>query len=369
MAKTMWNRRRLFLIAAGVVLFDKNMYGDMSSMMVNGFSAVPLHGRGAFTEFPRRSKTGAISLRDSSLFSTASNTMPIDKEKNPGIGRIRAAITKVGMISYIASLCITLPLSMIPPELLRKARIISTTQREILSLRAGQFCARWCLRLIPFAKVNVIPPEDKGTSKEEPSVWVCNHTSMLDVFFLMAADKKLRGRNKRPIKIVYWKQLEANPVTRVLFKMCGFIPIDMAANAPGESNQYDRKSFKVFLKAAKKAFDDGFDIGILPEGQLNPSPEDGLLPVFSGAFTLAKMSRRPIKMMALNGAEKLWHPSKGMKVENNTVTVRGYPGGHKFESADDFTKTFTNVVGYFGAQGKDLDNLTEWLDKDKSLIL
>jgi hypothetical protein len=35
-------------------------------------------------------------------------------------------------------------------------------------------------------------------------------------------------------------------------------------------------------------------IGVLPEGQLNPMPEQGLLHVlFSGDLTLAKMSRQP----------------------------------------------------------------------------
>jgi hypothetical protein len=49
------------------------------------------------------------------------------------------------------------------------------------------------------------------------------------------------------------------------------------------------------LKSTKAAIEEGFDIGIMPEGQPNPMPEDGLQPIFSGAFTLAKMSRRPKK--------------------------------------------------------------------------
>ena len=144
--------------------------------------------------------------------------------------------------------------------------------------------------------------------------------------------------------------------------MCGFIPIQMEANEPGEDNKYDPKSFKIFLRAAKKAFTDGFDIGILPEGQLNPTPEAGLLPVFSGAFTLAKMSRRPIKMIAINGAHNIWHATDGIIAKERAVSLRAYPGGRKFESADDFSETFENVVGHFGATGKDVDNLDKWLD-------
>lgn len=274
------------------------------------------------------------------------------------------------MISFVLSQCIVLPIVLFPLQALFKTKLITKKQREVLSLKAGQLSARTCLRLIPFAKVDVTPSFDNSSSKEagdpEPSIWVCNHTSMLDVFIMLASDKKLRGKNRRPIKIVYWKQLEANPVTASLFRMCGFIPIDMEANAPGEQNKYDRKTFKAFLMGAKKAFEEGFDIGILPEGQLNPEPEKGLLPVFGGAYTLAKMSKRPIRFIALNGLEKLWHPVNGMDPIERNVKVRGYPGDLYFESADDFTDTFTNVVGKFGSSGQDISGVEELLSSKRN---
>jgi 1-acyl-sn-glycerol-3-phosphate acyltransferase len=140
----------------------------------------------------------------------------------------------------------------------------------------------------------------------------------------------------------------------------------MAANKAGEDNDYDLKSFKSMLKLSKQAFEDGFDIGILPEGQLNPSPEQGLLPCFPGAYTLAKMSKRPIKMMALNGVHNLWHPRDdiGMNVSNNKVKARVYPGGRRYKSGDEFLKTFQAVVGEFGTHAKDLPEpeLSQWLD-------
>ena len=36
------------------------------------------------------------------------------------------------------------------------------------------------------------------------------------------------------------------------------------------------------------------------------------------------------------------------------VKIRAYPKGKSFENGDDFKETFTKVVGYFGAKGKDL---------------
>jgi 1-acyl-sn-glycerol-3-phosphate acyltransferase len=163
-----------------------------------------------------------------------------------------------------------------------------------------------------------------------------------------------------------WKQLEDNPITKLLFRQCGFIPVQMSANKAGEDNDYDLKSFKALLKSTKKAFEEGFDIGILPEGQLNPEPEKGLLPCFPGAFTLARMSRRPIHMMALHGTHRLWHAKEeiGMTVTGRDVELKVYPGGRKFASSEEFLETFNAVVGQFASKGTDFEEaeLQAWLD-------
>jgi 1-acyl-sn-glycerol-3-phosphate acyltransferase len=81
---------------------------------------------------------------------------------------------------------------------------LNKTQSEKAALWTGQFCALWLLRVIPFVRLETVPHHE---ASPEPSIWVCNHTSMLDVFMLLAADKKLRGKKKRPIKIVYVSQI------------------------------------------------------------------------------------------------------------------------------------------------------------------
>jgi 1-acyl-sn-glycerol-3-phosphate acyltransferase len=266
------------------------------------------------------------------------------------------------MIAFVASMCVALPITLFPPFLLHRAKIISTQRKEKASLRTGQFCSRWLMRIIPFAKVKVLTDEEGGDP--EPSIWVCNHTSMLDIFFLLATDKKLRGKKKRPIKIVYWKDLEKNPITGLLFKMCGFIPVEMEANGNGNTNQYKTSSFKTLIKGIRKAFDEGWDIGILPEGQLNPSPENGLMPVFPGAFSMARMSKRPIRMMGIHGLNKLWHGDQkiGMTVTGREVKVRAYPFGRKFDNADEFVESFKSVVGHFGAKGYDHPDWQRWMN-------
>lgn len=146
----------------------------------------------------------------------------------------------------------------------------------------------------------------------------------------------------------------------------------MKANAAGEDNDYDIKSFKNLLKLTKQAFEEGFDVGILPEGQLNPHPTESLLPCFPGAYTLAKMSRRPIQMIALHGTHQLWHAREdiGMTVTGRDITVRAYPGGgRRYESSDEFLVTFQTVVGSFATTGTDLEvvELQAWLDGSKWL--
>ena len=156
--------------------------------------------------------------------------------------------------------------------------------------------------------------------------------------------------------------MEDNPVTKLLFQACGFIPVDMKANEHGQANEYDVQSFKSMLKLTKQAFQEGFDIGILPEGQLNPTPEQGLLPSFPGAFTLSKLSKRPIYMLAHWGVNGLWHPIHGVCGKSRQVKLRAYSQGRKFALVEEFVATFTQVVGHYGATGTDIDNYQGWLD-------
>lgn len=263
-------------------------------------------------------------------------------------------------MTYVASMCVALPITLLPPAILHKAKILSKNKKELVSLQIGQFCSRWLMRIIPFASIKILT-HDETKTEPGPSIWVCNHTSMLDIFVLLAVDKKLRNEKRRPIKIIYWKDLEKNPITGLLFKMCGFFAVEMEDNGNGNANQYKKSSFKALLKGIKQAFDEGFDVGILPEGQLNPTPEKGLLSVYPGAFSLARMSKRPIRMMGLYGLSNLWHPLDGMIATDREVKVTAYPIDCKFGSGEEFTETFKSVVGYFGANGEDHPQWKEWL--------
>jgi 1-acyl-sn-glycerol-3-phosphate acyltransferase len=105
------------------------------------------------------------------------------------------------MISYIVSMCIALPLTLAPIWILSKTQLVHKTQTEIWAHDVGQACARWLLTIMPFCEITVVT--DHQESGDEPTIWVCNHTSMLDTFILLASDFYLRGPNKRPIKAIY----------------------------------------------------------------------------------------------------------------------------------------------------------------------
>lgn len=292
----------------------------------------------------------------------------LTKEPTMELSPMESLWTKYGMIAYVAHMCAFLPIALFPTFLQARLNLLTKSEKERQALRVGQATARILMQCIPFIDLNVIPVPNISEIGEEPkpTVWVCNHVSMLDTFILLASDEELRGKNRRQIKSIYWKGLDANPIVKLLFTMAGFISVDMADNGNGHPNEYNRASFKKMLKETQQAIDDGFDLLVLPEGQLNPTPEKGLQPILPGAYALAKSSHRQIQMVALYGCHHLWHADEsiGMTVVGRNVTVRGYPPGREYSSPDEFKDAFSAIVGTFGSTGQDLPDkdLKFWLN-------
>ena len=157
-----------------------------------------------------------LASRTTSLVLTSSKSMDVDgstvngspslfskKDKSSqDISKLSAFLSKIGLMAYIASMCLALPIALFPPYLLHRFNLISRVKQQNMALANGQFCARWLLRLIPFCKVTCHSTPEKEIDPQ-PSVWVCNHTSALDIFILLARDFEMRGNKKRPIKIIY----------------------------------------------------------------------------------------------------------------------------------------------------------------------
>lgn len=75
------------------------------------------------------------------------------------------------------------------------------------------------------------------------------------------------------------------------------------------------------------------------------------------------MSKRPVQMLAMYGAHRLWHPEDGMQIRGRHVRVRVYPTAFRFKKADDFVRTFKAIIGEFATTGHDLprEELDSWL--------
>jgi len=273
--------------------------------------------------------------KEQSIVSSLSKKRPLSP--------LESSWTKYGMIAYIAHMCAFLPLSLLPTYAQSKMGMLNKTESEHQALQVGQKCAQMLLRCIPFMNIDVTP---FITDNPSPTIWVSNHVSMLDTFVFLASDEELRGKTRRPIKTIYWKGLDVNPIVRILFKMAGFISIDMQDNGNGNPNVYNRASFKQMLKDTQRAIDEGFDILILPEGQLNPTPEQGLQPILPGAYFIARASKRPIQMVGLYGMHNLWHADEsiGMSPVSKDVKIRAFPPmKRELKSGDEFKEVFTAV--------------------------
>ena len=160
------------------------------------------------------SSSASKQTRKTILYSSAAVSVADLEAANPPerkLNKIQSMVVRTMMVAFIMSMCVALPVTLIPVWVLYRLKIINRTQKEMISLRVGQFCSRWLMRLFPFARKKVIV-EPETLNDPQPAIWVCNHISMLDLFFVLALDKKMRGKNRRPIKCLYWKGLEANPI-------------------------------------------------------------------------------------------------------------------------------------------------------------
>lgn len=217
-----------------------------------------------------------------------------DKSSKPApstLNPLEAAFTKYAMISYVAHMCIALPMVLLPTfiknELMTRLKLKTKAESEDEALKVSQKCANTLLKLIPFMNLEVVS-SSAHDENPVPTIWVSNHLSMLDTFVFLSSDEEIRGKNRRPIKTIYvskyrqvfvcdivhlpsltslyifilhlptfffvqWKGLDSNPICKLVFSMAGFIPVDMADNGNGNPNEYKKASFKKMLREIQLA--------------------------------------------------------------------------------------------------------------------
>lgn len=239
---------------------------------------------------------------------------------DPGLGVERcvwpelhvAWYTSFMCYTFVLLTCILLPLTLTITAIAGMVMRWDKKHREIKCINAGCKAVDFVMRIVPMSDFKVVR---KGSKEPDdytgPRVWVCNHISMLDVFYLMSTYSRSHlnltsnpHTPPRPVKILYWRGLESNPVTKLMFRLSGFIPVDMAANESGETNIYDKSTFRNVIVSIRRALKQGFDVGILPEGQLNPNPSSGVLEVYNGAWNIAKMGKGKVYGVGIYGDRK-----------------------------------------------------------------
>ena len=91
------------------------------------------------------------------LKSSAASSMDITtpsiltKPHQHSLNKIQSKIVQTLMISYIASMCIALPITLSPVYILYRAKLIDRIRKEKWSLKVAQFTSRWLMRIFPFA--------------------------------------------------------------------------------------------------------------------------------------------------------------------------------------------------------------------------
>ena len=121
---------------------------------------------------------------------------------------LECALRTGTLLTFLASMCVVLPTVLAPLWMLQhRGDWMERPARETLALTVAQRATRVLWRMFPFCQLHVTSDCVASCASAEPRIWVCNHTSMLDTFVLLAVDAQLRGPGKRPIKTVYVRLL------------------------------------------------------------------------------------------------------------------------------------------------------------------
>lgn len=133
-------------------------------------------------------------------------------------------------------------------------------------------------------------------------ILAANHTSMIDVFFILAA---IRREAIAMAMAELWK----SPFTRWLVEVLGQIPVVRG----------DSESGKRAMESAEHALEDGALVGIFPEGKCAKPGE--VIPYRPGVAVLAKDTGVPIIPVRLVNANEVLPLDKKFPRRGNTVYV------------------------------------------------
>jgi len=142
------------------------------------------------------------------------------------------------------------------------------------------------------------------------SVIVCNHISYLDSILMIS----LFARHRTIVKSRFFKI----PVFRQVIEFSGYIP---STSEGGLTDLIIRR-----IEEMDSFFEDGGNLFIFPEGTRT---RDGAIgPLNKGAFKIARLGRRPVKVLFVQNTDKLFPPGRFLfnTCFDGTVSVQALAG-------------------------------------------
>mmetsp|Transcript_9155 Transcript_9155/g.17466 ORF Transcript_9155/g.17466 Transcript_9155/m.17466 type:complete len:266 (-) Transcript_9155:426-1223(-) len=261
-------------------------------------------------------------------------------------------LTKAQAYTYFALFFSLSYLWCLSAQALFKVGVFSELERQKVTIRMVGQIASSLLSILPFFELE-IHGQDNVTREDGPVVWVANHVSELDLLVFLAIEGRLKVGKKRPIKFLYWSELDQYPVLSTFVKTSGMIPVEMEDTGFEIENQYKLHSVKDMMKRMNSALDEGFDIAILPEGRRNPDAPT-LGKAFPGAYRLAKKHKAPIQFIGTHGIEDVWNVADGLHCGRKRVSVNIFPKIHNITSQEEFARRFYDLIGPWAASKTDV---------------
>jgi 1-acyl-sn-glycerol-3-phosphate acyltransferase len=172
----------------------------------------------------------------------------------------------------------------------KRARLVTWSIRLVL----------WTLGFTRIIRTTIVNPE--VVPNEGAVILAANHTSMIDVLFILAA---LRRQAIAMAMAELWK----SPLTRWLVEVLGQIPVVRG----------DPQSGKQAMESAAQALQDGALVGIFPEQKCVKPGE--VVPYRPGVAVLAKRTGAPIIPVRLVDANKVLPLDKKFPSFGHTVHV------------------------------------------------
>lgn len=145
-----------------------------------------------------------------------------------------------------------------------------------------------CVLILRLTRTDLRTTGIEQLPQEGHVLLVCNHRHYIDPVVILAALKT------RAIGFVAKKEIRRIPIVGKLLYMCGGVFLD---------REHNRAGIKAIHAATEELAAGYCDIAIFPEGTRNT--EDVLLPLRSGAFSIAKRSGTPVAIATLQDTEHI----------------------------------------------------------------